>query len=63
MSEVRITINTDNAAFDGSDLEYELARILAHIQMCMTMGDINSVPEKIRDVNDNVVGTFGYFEG
>lgn len=53
MSNIKITIDTDNAAFEGGN--YEVARILKkYADSISEEGSIN--PKKLQDINGNTVG-------
>ena len=52
---ITIKIETDNAAFDGADRRYEVARILRKVAYDIDRGD---TPDALHDINGNRVGTF-----
>jgi hypothetical protein len=55
--DITITINTDNAAFDG-DLTWELRRVLEHsldMIICMAADGLDS-PRNLYDINGNTCG-------
>ena len=51
--KVSITINTDNAAFDGPELEGEVARILRMAANKIIDGERSF---NLKDINGNTVG-------
>jgi hypothetical protein len=53
--QITITINTDNAAFNG-DPAPEVARILYAFAHQLSDGLMNLAPRKLRDINGNTVG-------
>ncbi len=56
---VKITIQCDNAAFDGNDLGSELARILADLSNRWAGPGVvrkSELPRTIYDINGNAVG-------
>jgi hypothetical protein len=53
----RLTIRTDNAAFDGNEDE-EIARILCEVAERIRSGDVYRTYRNLHDINGNVVGTF-----
>lgn len=62
MGQIVITINTDNAAFDGQhDTAHEVARIL---RQYATDSIANEQVEdtKLRDINGNTVGEVKVYE-
>lgn len=48
-----LTINMDNAAFDGAP-RYEVRRILGHVRD--DVSTVGKVEGRVRDVNGNTVG-------
>lgn len=52
-----LKINTDNAAFDDSDKELEIARILKEVIRDLESGDYLK-RYTIRDINGNIVGEY-----
>lgn len=52
----KLTINTDNAAFEGEDRDAEIARILHHIGERLSRGTTQG---RAIDSNGNTVGEFG----
>jgi len=56
MSQIIITINTDNAAFEDED---EAPRILRELSKNLNISDF---PTVLRDVNGNIVGSVEYVE-
>ena len=52
---VNIKFKTGNAAFDGDDKPYEIARILRSIAYEIDNGNMSDID--VRDVNGNRVGT------
>lgn len=56
---LRLTIETDNAAFAGDDLAPELAAILRKVAEAIERGTIGA---PIHDSNGNRVGRFAYDE-
>ena len=60
MSEFRLVISTDNAAFSGDDHGPELARILR--QIAQRLDNAGSIPDGIdgnaRDINGNRCGYY-----
>ena len=60
MTNLNIKINTDNAAFSGSNLGSEIARILkSYARAIETVVDPDTsweLESRLRDINGNVVG-------
>ena len=56
MSNIIITINTDNAAFED-DEEVEVARILRNLANRIEMAGCRA-QGPLRDINGNIVGEF-----
>lgn len=54
MSEYRVTIRTDNAAFEGQDYGHEIARILRSLASDLEAGHRGG--QSLRDINGNTVG-------
>ena len=58
--QFRLTINTDNAAFEGQyqgdDHRFEVARILRDVADRLQRGEDFSFFETLRDINGNDVG-------
>lgn len=57
MEQIKITINTVNAAFDGA-WQHEVARILR--ELADTLENVQRQPESLLDVNGNKVGKVEY---
>ena len=57
--DITVTINTDNAAFEGQE-DYETARILRKLadNIEQAHGPANCDGMKLRDYNGNTVGEF-----
>lgn len=53
MESININIQTVNAAFDGENLNYELARILRKLADQI---EDNNMPYYLKDINGNSVG-------
>ncbi len=51
---VTITIKTGNAAFEGDNMNYEIARILRNLAEKI---ENDNMPSKLMDINGNKVGT------
>ena len=62
MPKFTVTINTDNAAFEGGDLGIEIARILREIADKAEQGIMTTrfVTVPVRDINGNTVGKYVY---
>jgi len=60
MSSVVIKFNTDNAAFDEENRNFEVSRILSKLASDIERGlqDESSI---IRDINGNVIGSCEFF--
>ena len=59
---IRIEINTDNAAFDGSHVGAEVVRILRDLATTIEEdGLYYQHEEDIRDINGNIVGSIATF--
>jgi len=56
----KVEFETDNAAFEGYEKRYEIARILAVIAKKVVNGE---EPGAVVDINGNTVGTFTETEG
>lgn len=61
MSQVTITINADNAAFEDDNKWPEVGRILQQLADNLKDGETPQTPD-LRDINGNKVGTFAYTE-
>lgn len=59
MNQFKCTIDCDNAAFEGGDGR-EIARILRDMASRIEAEPLWPHYQNARDVNGNVVGTFGY---
>lgn len=59
MSEFRVLIGTDNAAFEEGDRGMEVARILRAVADRVEEG---ATVGQTRDVNGNEVGAFKYYD-
>ncbi len=58
MSDIKITLTTDNAAFDG-DCAGEVARILRELaERIESQGLMGGEEHGLRDINGNTVGRF-----
>lgn len=57
MSEFRVLIKTDNAAFEEEGRGTETARILRQVAYRLGCGDEAG---NVRDINGNPVGDFGF---
>lgn len=56
MAKFKLEIATDNAAFEGEDRNYEIARILRGIADGLEQGKESGIA---RDINGNRVGEYG----
>jgi len=55
--EFQLAIRLDNAAFDGRNGPYEVARLLRKV--AKTIEDGLSAKSKILDINGNTAGSYG----
>jgi len=55
---LRLTIETENAAFEGDAMPAEVARILRHTADRIEAGDFSGLYQTVRDSNGNACGTF-----
>lgn len=51
-----LSVRTDNAAFEGENLDHECARILRRIAARIEQGDYTSKAQTVADANGNDVG-------
>lgn len=54
---IMLTMETDNAAFEGENMAPEIARILRAVADDIDANGVRGL--KLRDVNGNTVGRFG----
>ena len=54
----RFQIDCDNAAFEGDNLNLEIARCLHTTAERIEAGESFDMHQNIRDINGNIVGTF-----
>jgi hypothetical protein len=57
VSEFRVLIRTDNAAFEEGGRDAETVRLLRYVADCLE-GGVSTA--NLRDINGNPVGDFGF---